>query len=109
MSNAGVLTVDMNSDMGEGFGAWRLGDDAAALEDDLAARVEARQRHHDAGTPQEMAARHGMPGRDERRGDRSGRGAGAEESVHGKAGLKIDYLIWKRLLCTTSWTSVRTP
>ncbi len=32
MSGADTLRVDLNSDMGEGFGAYRLGDDAAILD-----------------------------------------------------------------------------
>ena len=27
-----VMKVDLNSDMGEGFGPWRMGDDAALLD-----------------------------------------------------------------------------
>ena len=32
MSTAGALRIDLNSDLGEGFGMWRLGDDDALLE-----------------------------------------------------------------------------
>jgi UPF0271 protein len=33
------LTVDLNADMGEGFGPWRLGDDAALLETITSANI----------------------------------------------------------------------
>ena len=32
MSTAGALRIDLNSDLGEGFGMWRLGDDDGLLE-----------------------------------------------------------------------------
>ena len=53
MSNAAVLTVDMNSDMGEGFGAYRLGDDAAIL--DIVTSANVACGFH-AGDPEIMAA-----------------------------------------------------
>ena len=32
MKSANAKTIDINSDLGESFGAWRMGDDAALLE-----------------------------------------------------------------------------
>ena len=46
------LTVDLNSDMGEGFGAWRIGDDAAILRIVTSANVACGFH---AGDPEVMA------------------------------------------------------
>lgn len=47
------MQVDLNSDMGEGFGAWRMGDDAALLEVVTSANIACGFH---AGDPQVMAA-----------------------------------------------------
>ena len=49
---AGQATVDLNSDMGEGFGAWRIGDDAAILKIVTSANVACGFH---AGDPEVMA------------------------------------------------------
>lgn len=47
------MQVDLNSDMGEGFGAWRMGDDATLLEVVTSANIACGFH---AGDPQVMAA-----------------------------------------------------
>lgn len=47
------MKIDLNSDMGEGFGPWRMGDDAALL--DLVSSANIACGMH-AGDPQVMAA-----------------------------------------------------
>ncbi|HET9689881.1 MAG TPA: 5-oxoprolinase subunit PxpA [Acidimicrobiales bacterium] len=42
--------VDLNADLGEGFGAWRMGDDAALLEVVTSANVACGYHAGDAGT-----------------------------------------------------------
>ncbi|RUY54723.1 LamB/YcsF family protein, partial [Mesorhizobium sp. M7A.F.Ca.CA.001.05.1.1] len=51
------LQVDINSDMGEGFGAYRLGDDAAIL--DIVSSANVACGFH-AGDPEIMAATFSM-------------------------------------------------
>jgi UPF0271 protein len=46
------LVVDLNSDMGEGFGAWKMGDDSAMLDIVTSANVACGQH---AGDPEVMA------------------------------------------------------
>lgn len=46
------LVVDLNSDMGEGFGAWKMGDDSAMLDIVSTANVACGQH---AGDPEVMA------------------------------------------------------
>lgn len=48
-----ALTVDLNSDMGEGFGPWKMGDDAAMLDIVTSANVACGMH---AGDPEVMAA-----------------------------------------------------
>ncbi|NNF90040.1 MAG: LamB/YcsF family protein, partial [Boseongicola sp.] len=48
-----TLSVDLNSDMGEGFGRWKLGDDAALLKIVTSANVACGFH---AGDPDTMAA-----------------------------------------------------
>lgn len=48
-----ALTVDLNSDMGEGFGAWKMGDDARLLQIVTSANVACGFH---AGDPDTMAA-----------------------------------------------------
>jgi UPF0271 protein len=48
-----MLTVDLNSDMGEGFGPWKMGDDAAMLDIVTSANVACGMH---AGDPEVMAA-----------------------------------------------------
>lgn len=45
-----AATVDLNSDMGEGFGAWRMGDDAALLQIVTSANVACGFHAGDADT-----------------------------------------------------------
>lgn len=47
-----ALTVDLNSDMGEGFGPWKMGDDAAMLDIVTSANVACGMH---AGDPEVMA------------------------------------------------------
>lgn len=56
-SDGGGLRVDINSDMGEGFGAYRLGDDAAIL--DIVTSANVACGFH-AGDPDIMAATFAM-------------------------------------------------
>ena len=46
------LTVDLNSDMGEGFGPWKMGDDAAMLDIVTSANIACGMH---AGDPEVMA------------------------------------------------------
>ena len=48
-----ALTVDLNSDMGEGFGPWKMGDDAAMLDIVTSANIACGMH---AGDPEVMAA-----------------------------------------------------
>ena len=48
-----VTTVDLNSDMGEGFGPWKMGDDAALLDVITSANIACGFH---AGDPDVMAA-----------------------------------------------------
>lgn len=50
---AGNLSVDLNSDMGEGFGAWKMGDDEAILSVVTSANIACGFH---AGDPEVMAA-----------------------------------------------------
>ncbi|MDH4567055.1 LamB/YcsF family protein [Pseudomonas sp. BN414] len=50
--NAKTLSIDLNSDMGEGFGAWRMGDDQAIL--DIVSSANVACGFH-AGDPEIMA------------------------------------------------------
>ena len=52
MTNQTTYTVDLNSDMGEGFGDWRMGDDAALL--DIVSSANVACGFH-AGDPQIMS------------------------------------------------------
>lgn len=52
MSQKTSLTVDLNSDMGEGFGDWKMGDDAALL--DIVSSANVACGFH-AGDPQIMS------------------------------------------------------
>lgn len=47
-----ALTVDLNSDMGEGFGPWKMGDDAAMLDIVTSANIACGMH---AGDPEVMA------------------------------------------------------
>ena len=47
-----TLTVDLNSDMGEGFGPWKMGDDAAMLDIVTSANIACGMH---AGDPEVMA------------------------------------------------------
>lgn len=49
----GTLGIDLNSDMGEGFGAWKMGDDAAILSIVTSANIACGFH---AGDPEVMAA-----------------------------------------------------
>ncbi len=51
--DADVVTIDLNSDVGEGFGRWQLGDDAAVLATVTSANVACGFH---AGDPSTMAA-----------------------------------------------------
>lgn len=48
-----AITVDLNSDMGEGFGPWRMGDDAALLDTITSANIACGSH---AGDPDVMTA-----------------------------------------------------
>lgn len=52
MANGSGLVVDLNSDMGEGFGAWKMGDDSAMLDIITSANVACGLH---AGDPEVMA------------------------------------------------------
>ena len=52
MTDASGLVVDLNSDMGEGFGAWKMGDDSAMLDIVTSANVACGLH---AGDPEVMA------------------------------------------------------
>ncbi|CAG0993512.1 partial 5-oxoprolinase subunit A, partial [Anaerolineae bacterium] len=54
---ASELQVDINSDMGEGFGAYKLGDDAAIL--DIVSSANVACGFH-AGDPEIMAVTFSM-------------------------------------------------
>lgn len=47
------ITVDLNSDMGEGFGPWKMGDDAALLDTITSANIACGSH---AGDPEVMSA-----------------------------------------------------
>lgn len=51
-----ALTVDLNSDMGEGFGPWKMGDDAAMLDIVTSANIACGMH---AGDPEVMATTFG--------------------------------------------------
>jgi UPF0271 protein len=58
-----AATIDLNSDLGESFGAWRLGDDAAMFEVVSSANVACGFHAGDALTMRasaDLAARHGV-------------------------------------------------
>lgn len=57
------MQVDLNSDMGEGFGPWKMGDDAALLEVVTSANIACGFHAGDPGTmaaTMALAARHGV-------------------------------------------------
>lgn len=59
MSEKNTVCVDLNSDMGEGFGDWRMGDDAALL--DIVSSANVACGFH-AGDPQIMSRTFALAG-----------------------------------------------
>ena len=45
-----MTTIDLNCDMGEGFGAWKMGDDAALLDHVSSANIACGYHAGDPGT-----------------------------------------------------------
>ena len=60
-----IQTIDLNSDLGEGFGPWTMGDDAAMLDIVTSANIACGGHAGDPAVRQPFRqARSGPPGRD---------------------------------------------